>query len=291
MTAKNCLTGLTIVATLVALISTPTAYFLDRLRLNAIRVDNAICVSNLKLIERALESYAGEAKNESYPLLSAVSGRIMFSPDFVLPSHLQDVNLLISPYHPACKHLKQKALSDPKSVIDDHSYWYVGFAFANERSAQAWIAAYKQYVPRGLTIPEVDTVWPEYVKDFEAREREMSRRIEEFDRETKRLQKEDPMRPLKRSAPQNSPFTYEWNAQRMLTSGIAGYFVRDVGNPVGWIEYARRIPILIERPELHGNGGHVLYMDGHVAFVLYPGPFPMAKDFIEGLRSLDKLEK
>jgi len=47
---------------------------------------------------------------------------------------------------------------------------------------------------------------------------------------------------------------------------------------------------MIERPEFHGDGGHILYLDGHVEFVSYPGKFPMTPAFIDGLRSLDTLE-
>lgn len=49
--------------------------------------------------------------------------------------------------------------------------------------------------------------------------------------------------------------------------------------------------IASERPELHGIGGHVLYLDGHFEFVPYPGKFPMVPSFVEGLRSLDALQK
>ena len=49
--------------------------------------------------------------------------------------------------------------------------------------------------------------------------------------------------------------------------------------------------IASERPELHGIGGHVLYLDGHFEFVPYPGKFPTVPSFVEGLRSLDELQK
>ena len=46
-------------------------------------------------------------------------------------------------------------------------------------------------------------------------------------------------------------------------------------------------PLLIERPQLHGNGGHVMWTDGTVEFIQYPGKFPMTEKFIAALEELD----
>lgn len=51
-----------------------------------------------------------------------------------------------------------------------------------------------------------------------------------------------------------------------------------------------RVPVLIERLGNHKDpGGHVLYLDGHVEFVPYPGPFPMTKETVALLESLDAM--
>jgi prepilin-type processing-associated H-X9-DG protein len=51
------------------------------------------------------------------------------------------------------------------------------------------------------------------------------------------------------------------------------------------------IPLFIEYSGKHPDGeGHVLYMDGHVETIKYPGKFPMTKAFIEGLKSLEALD-
>jgi hypothetical protein len=54
------------------------------------------------------------------------------------------------------------------------------------------------------------------------------------------------------------------------------------------------IPVLIERPDIDAEGApfaHVLFMDGRVERLTYPGPFPLTEDFIGGLRSLDDLQQ
>ena len=50
------------------------------------------------------------------------------------------------------------------------------------------------------------------------------------------------------------------------------------------------IPVLIERPWNHKPaGGNVLFMDGHVAFIRYPGAWPMTEATIGTLEALDQM--
>lgn len=48
------------------------------------------------------------------------------------------------------------------------------------------------------------------------------------------------------------------------------------------------IPVVIENPTNHGDGGHVLFMDGSVRFMEYPGEFPMSEFLIDGLQKVEK---
>jgi prepilin-type processing-associated H-X9-DG protein len=74
-----------------------------------------------------------------------------------------------------------------------------------------------------------------------------------------------------------------------LSAGVGRFYVRDIGNPAAFPSVMRCIPLLVERPNNHGgNGGHVLYLDGHVEWLPYPGPFPMTQSFIEGLIALEE---
>jgi prepilin-type processing-associated H-X9-DG protein len=50
---------------------------------------------------------------------------------------------------------------------------------------------------------------------------------------------------------------------------------------------AATIPLIIEWPENHRKGAHVVYLDGHTEYVHYPGKFPMTPDFIGALRVID----
>jgi prepilin-type processing-associated H-X9-DG protein len=48
-----------------------------------------------------------------------------------------------------------------------------------------------------------------------------------------------------------------------------------------------KIPIVIERPDNHKDGGNVLYLDGRVRFHAYPREFPYTKAIIERFLELD----
>ena len=52
-----------------------------------------------------------------------------------------------------------------------------------------------------------------------------------------------------------------------------------------------KIPIIVQRPKKTclGEGGIVLYLDNHVEYLPYPGPFPMTPECIDALKQIDRL--
>jgi prepilin-type processing-associated H-X9-DG protein len=73
-----------------------------------------------------------------------------------------------------------------------------------------------------------------------------------------------------------------------LREGVARFFITDINVPGPG---PNEIPVIIERPGNHEGGASILFMDGHVEFLPYPGLWPMTERFIQGLQSLDQLEK
>ena len=72
-----------------------------------------------------------------------------------------------------------------------------------------------------------------------------------------------------------------------LREGIERFFITDINNPAGSAVMQSSIPIMWDRPGHHLPGGaNVLYMDGHVEFVRYPGEFPMTVRFMERLEEV-----
>ncbi|MBI5092014.1 MAG: hypothetical protein HZB26_06160 [Candidatus Hydrogenedentes bacterium] len=74
----------------------------------------------------------------------------------------------------------------------------------------------------------------------------------------------------------------------LLRQGVERSFIVEINNDAIISSVRKRIPVIIERPGHHWRqGGYVLFMDGHVEWRDYPGPFPMTPAFIEGLINLE----
>jgi prepilin-type processing-associated H-X9-DG protein len=72
-----------------------------------------------------------------------------------------------------------------------------------------------------------------------------------------------------------------------LREGIERFFITDINNPAGSAMMQSSVPIMWGRPENHlPAGANVLYIDGHVKFVRYPGEFPMTVRFMERLEEV-----
>jgi len=77
------------------------------------------------------------------------------------------------------------------------------------------------------------------------------------------------------------------NAIIRFREGIGRFNITDTGNPGATTATPSTIPTMIERPDNHiPAGGNVIYMDGHVEFIPYPGKWPMTEKTIGILESL-----
>ncbi len=75
-----------------------------------------------------------------------------------------------------------------------------------------------------------------------------------------------------------------------IREGVERYFITDINNPAAGALAQSQIPVLIEWPDRHvasgTMGGNVLFMDGHVEFMAYPGKFPMTEEAMDILCKL-----
>lgn len=198
--------------------------------------------NNLKQLGLVMKMFANESRGQIFPRLDPRPGHLMMLGIEVFPEYVTDVSVYISPAHPQAAELKERATQDPLSIIDDHSYWYLGYAIPNEEAGLAFIEAYKKAVKNG----------------------------------------EAPGEELEVAAA---------STIMRLREGIERFFITDINDPASSARIQSEIPIMIERPGLQEGGSNVLYMDGHVAFIKYPGIFPMTEKFIQALESLDTLKK
>jgi prepilin-type processing-associated H-X9-DG protein len=198
--------------------------------------------NNLKQLGLVMKMFANESRGELFPRLDPRPGHLMMLGNIVFPEYVTDVSVYISPAHPEAAELKERATKDPLSIIDDHSYWYLGYAVTTEEAGLAFIEAYKNAVKNG-EVPNEDRT------DTSA------------------------------------------GVIPRLREGVERFYITDINDPSSSARIQSEIPIMIERPGMQEGGASVLFLDGHVEFIKYPGEFPMTEKFIQALESLDALKK
>jgi prepilin-type processing-associated H-X9-DG protein len=203
----------------------------------------ASSANNLKQLGLVGKMFANESRGEKWPGLSATPGQLAMDASAIYPEYLTDPNVYISPAHPDVYDLMDQAESDPKSVLSDHSYWYLGYAVADEDQGIEFVKQVRQATEAGTTLTD----------DLEAGDLDLGT-------------------------------IYQ------LREGIERFFITDINNPAASAVAQSELPIMIERPGMHESGANVLFLDGHVEFIRYPGKFPMTERFIQALESLDDLD-
>ncbi|HIJ65592.1 MAG TPA: hypothetical protein HPP77_06520 [Candidatus Hydrogenedentes bacterium] len=200
----------------------------------------AACASNLKQLGVVCKMYANENR-DFFPAMDPRPGRLTPDVDAIYPEYLADPRVFGCPARHETSELRFVTSEEARAHIDDHSYWYLGYAMNDEAAALAFIAAYRKRAETGEA----------FEGDLESDAGVRIRRVRE---------------------------------------GIERFFITDINNVQASFIARSTIPVLVERPGAHEDGAHVLYMDGHVEFLKYPGHFPMSEEFIKGLESLDALE-
>lgn len=186
----------------------------------------------------AMRMFAAESPGQQYPPLNVRAGELSVEPRALVPEYITNTSLFVSPAHPEALQLKEQALREPLSVIDDRSYWYLGYVLPDEDTGLVFLEAFKGAVKAGDALDD-DVAIGGFGTIYRLRE------------------------------------------------GVERAVIMDVNNPEAAREMQARIPIMIERPGIQDGGSNVLYLDGHVEFIPYPGRFPMTNEFVEALRVLD----
>jgi prepilin-type processing-associated H-X9-DG protein len=189
----------------------------------------ASCQNNLKMIGVVCKMYANEDAEQAWPALSSTRGKMMMDAAMLYPEYLTDATVMICPSDVDAGLLA----GQPANVlIDDHSYYYFGYALTTEEEGLAFLEMYSTaFDDMGDCTEDIP-------------------------------------------APNG-----------MGTGGGAAFLrLREGLERIAPVAQAQ-IPVMMEDPGNHIPGGaNVLFMDGHVEFIKYPGKFPMTPAFIEALQ-------
>jgi prepilin-type processing-associated H-X9-DG protein len=109
------------------------------------------CQNYLKQIGIVCLMYANENPDGQFPPLSNINGTFMFTPESVYPEYLSDGYVLVCPGNPSATSLRELPHEE---VIDDHSYYYFGYALTNEDEALAFLDSYPDLIAEGADFSQ-----------------------------------------------------------------------------------------------------------------------------------------
>jgi len=208
------------------------------------------CQNNLKQLGLSFRMYASDSDGQ-YPALAPQKGLITFANDqqdqhAIYPNYLTDFCVLQCP-----------AASDalPKQTVHDDSYIYLGYVITTDAELETFARAYRERVASGLRF---DT-------DLEV-----------------------------------APGTATAGGGKILRlhEGVERILITDSSKPDAVRLAQSVIPVMWDRCHYDPNkptqewfsdprcGANVLYMDGHVEFVKYPGKFPLTETACRILNAL-----
>lgn len=240
------------------------------------------CASNMKQLGLSLKMYSNESLGEIFPSLSSEPGRLMWNVDPVFPDYSPDLAGYVCPDGKHRKTLlagskrdgyRAKLGVDASQFVDDHSYIYFGYALLDDEDVAAFAEFYKARMAEGLSvegdIPLSAVKSVQWVPYDDSNESYYS---EEF----------------LESVRYGSLYQLKEGIERRILEEVLGNKVNDPGASA---RVQNMIPILIERPGNHkkASGGNVLFLDGHVEYIDFPGRWPMTERTIGIIEELDAL--
>jgi len=245
---------------------------LSRARESARRVS---CLNNLRQVGLSLKMYAGE-NEENYPSIQKLIGQdcdvrndsfLMFEGLSMYPDYLTDARVLVCPSdsngqqqydlgrwkRPDGPGGSRTNGSTNPCLFDQLSYIYLGWIFRAEF----------------LADPATQDMSPAFYAAFDDLLRNQP--VEAFDKDWEFVDDNGVTQKVVR-----------------LREGIERFFITDINNPSASHVAQTEIPMMFDRVDLdptefnHLPGGaNVLYMDGHVSFLKYPGEFPASRAWAE----------
>lgn len=242
------------------------------------------CANNLKQMGLVFKMYANESKGQKFPSLLknapfACDQPNQFNQFFngtsVYPEYMSDANIILCP-------------SDADAEERADSYWRNDDG--SVEPCKFWDVSYTYY---GWAVLAVDVVEGEDINAAEPTLDELFLSTVGIVFATSAVQAFAAGTPGK-AFEDDIPFTPTDGPSKTiyrLREGIERFFITDINNPAASAKAQSEIPVMWDsvwagsaRGESYFNhipgGGNVLFMDGHVEFLKYPGEWPVCRAYV-----------
>jgi hypothetical protein len=118
----------------------------------------AHCTNNVKQMGLVFRMFSNEERRATFPALSSEPGQLMFSADAkandnvqgLFPEYLTDAGVLVCPASADAATLDSPEVrANPKQLINDNSYIYLGYAVTCDAEVRAFADAYRASIANG----------------------------------------------------------------------------------------------------------------------------------------------
>ena len=240
----------------------------------------ASCANNLKQFGIIFKMYANEAKGERFPPNKYAGGDdcsnpgfdFYYQPHLVYPEYLTDVNVCMCPSDVNLASDiaagKWHCNGDPTGPVcpcrwNSRSYIYVGWATTNDHV----IAAGQNPNDPHPSFMTLDPFFIAAFTDFDVEEDTVALQAKRIDRDV----------PYSDFGTGDDP-----RVLYRLREGIERFFITDINNPAASAKAQSEISVMFDElsMDIHEfnhipGGANVLFLDGHVEFIRYPGDWPV----------------
>jgi len=244
------------------------------------------CAQKLRELDQVLMAWAEKSRGQYYPELCSVPGSLIMSnknacSDYPLyPGVIRDISWLFCTNNK--NRIPAQIPADLALLPHDRTYVYLGYALKNDEDVRAFATAYKERIAaharfdEDLRVPmSGDSASKTVIQRLrmgmaERTQATASRNLEIIAEETRQMSAEQMRKP-----PAPPPESRRWTNS----------FAQQVQSEL--TEATSNIPLIIELPDNHlPKGGNVLFLDGIVQFMSFPGEWPMTEVTISALREL-----